>query len=360
MGAGSGAAADRVTQAFACQAQGRLDEAEALLRSAVADDPTSLRGHHVLGRLLMRRGRFAEAEAAFRRVLDLAPGAPSTRLALAHLLLSQGRYDEGFAYFEARFEIAPEKAKPALPFPEWRGEDVAGRKLLIWIEQGYGDQIQFARFAPRLKALGAHVTLVCLSPLHRLFAENLDVRVIAASGRIDFPDPDFWTMPCSLAGRLGIGLDQLSGAPYLRAPPGPRRDLPPGLKVGLMTRGNPAHGNDANRSLPPEQAERLRAARATVVDLDPASTGAADFADTAALIDQLDLVVSVDTSVAHLAGAMGKPCWVLLPELDCDWRWLRDRRDSPWYDSARLYRQTPRCDWGEVIDRVLADVAALA
>ena len=308
--------------------------------------------------VLERQGRLAEAEAAYRRVLAAAPGAAAVATALGQLLLSQGRYDEGFAFFEGRFGLTPARAKPTLPYPEWRGEDVAGKNVLIWIEQGFGDQIQFARFAPHLKARGADVTLLCLKPLERLFAANLDVRVLGTSGPVEFPDPDYWVMACSLAWRLGMGPQDIPGAAYLRAPsPGPV--LPPGFKVGLMTTGSPAHANDANRSLPPDQAARLAAMAATVIDLDPARTGARDFADTAALIDQLDLVVSVDTSVAHLAGAMGKPCWVLLPEIGTDWRWFRDRTDSPWYPTARLYRQSAGAGWGPVIDRVLADVQAL-
>lgn len=360
---GTAAAADPahvLAEALSFEMRSRLAEAEGLCREALRLDPASLQGWHQLGRVLERRGRLGDAEAAFRRVLDLAPGAPSTALELGQLLLSQGRYDEGFAHFEGRFGLTPARAKPALPFPEWRGEDVAGKKLLIWIEQGYGDQIQFARFAPRLKAMGADVTLLCLQPLERLFAANLGVRVIATSGAVEFPDPDYWVMACSIAWRLGIGPEDIPAAPYLR-PIGEVQlgDRRPGeFRVGLMARGNPGHANDANRSLPADQAARLAQMPARVVDLDPASTGARDFADTAALIDELDLVVSVDTSVAHLAGAMGKPCWVLLPAIGCDWRWFRDRTDSPWYPTLRLYRQPAGGDWGPTVGRVLADVGA--
>ena len=349
---------DLLVGAIAFRSQGRLDLAEDLHRRAVRTDPTSLQANHELGRVLELRGRLDEAEATYRRVLAMAPGAPSTATALGQLLLSQGRYEEGFAFFEGRFGVTPERAKPSLPYPEWRGEDVAGKRLLIWIEQGFGDQIQFARFAPVLKARGADVTLLCLQPLERLFSASLGVRVVATSGRIEFPDPDYWVMACSLAWRLGVGPQDIPAAPYLSAPAsGP--DLPPGFKVGLMTAGSPTHTNDANRSLPAAQAERLRAMAATVIDLSPAATGARDFAATAALIDQLDLVVSVDTSVAHLAGAMGKPCWVLLPRIGVDWRWFHERTDSPWYPTARLYRQPASADWGEVVDRILADVAAM-
>jgi ADP-heptose:LPS heptosyltransferase len=126
-----------------------------------------------------------------------------------------------------------------------------------------------------------------------------------------------------------------------------------------MARGNPVHGNDANRSLPAEAEAELHALPGDVVALAPEETGAADFADTADLIAGLDLVISVDTAMAHLAGAMGKPCWVLLPAAWQDWRWLRGRKDSPWYPSLRLYRQRTAGDWREVLDEVRRDLADL-
>ncbi|HEX3699173.1 MAG TPA: glycosyltransferase family 9 protein, partial [Phenylobacterium sp.] len=132
-----------------------------------------------------------------------------------------------------------------------------------------------------------------------------------------------------------------------------------GFKVGFKTQGNAAHGNDANRSLPAGLAEVLRGTAERSFGLDPQESGAADFADTAAILAALDLVVSVDTSAAHLAGAMGKPCWVLLPAADTDWRWLRGRSDSPWYPSMRLYRQAPGAGWAPVIARVARDLQRL-
>jgi ADP-heptose:LPS heptosyltransferase len=147
-------------------------------------------------------------------------------------------------------------------------------------------------------------------------------------------------------------------APYLTAS-APPPALPPGLRVGLMTRGAAHYGADATRSLSDEAAEALRALpAAAMVDLAPEATGARDFADTAAIVQALDLVISVDTAVAHLAGAMGKPVWILLPAENTDWRWLRERRDSPWYPTARLYRQAPGEGWEAVVAAVLRDLAA--
>jgi tetratricopeptide (TPR) repeat protein len=344
---------------MALRQAGRLSEAEAVLRQATLAAPRSAEAHHHLGGILAQQGRRTEAEAAWRRTLALAPGAPSTEAALGALLLADGRYAEGFRLFESRHVIA-RMAKPRLPYPEWRGEDLTGRKLLIWPEQGFGDQIQFARFAPLAAAAGADVTLLCLPPLQRLFAASLGVRVLAASGQVEFPDPDVWVMAGSLAGRMGVTVETVPGAPYLR-PVDPPAPAPDGFRVGVMTAGNPAHANDTHRSLPAAMAERLRAGLpGAVVDLRPEATGARDFADSAQVIAGLDLVVAVDTSVAHLAGALGKPVFVLLSAVNTDWRWLRERSDSPWYPSARLYRQAAADDWAPVIDRVLADAHAMA
>jgi tetratricopeptide (TPR) repeat protein len=328
---------------------GDAEGASAWFRRAVDLTPDAAEPHHHLAAALEALDRLGEAEAEYRVALALAPGSGATARALAILLLSQGRYPEGFALFERRHELA-EMAKPALPFPEWDGEPVEGRKLLIWPEQGLGDQIQFARFAPILQRMGADVTLVCWPPLARLFAGALGVRVVAAAGQIEFPDPDYWVMTMSLAARLGLTPDTLPRDVYLTAPER-RAALPKGARIGLVTQGNAHNANDANRSLGETDAARLRAIPGAL-SLDPVDTGAQDFADTAAIIDQLDLVISVDTATAHLAGAMGKPCWTLIPKANTDWRWLRDRSDSPWYPSMRLFRQPAPGDWASVIDEI--------
>ena len=350
------ASPDLLKRAASLRAAEDFGGAEELYRQATTSAPADPEPHHHLAGVLVSLQRLDEAERSYRRALALAPRAAATARAFAVLLLSQGRYAEGFALFEARHELA-QMAKPALPYPEWRGESVAGRKLLIWPEQGMGDQIQFARFAPVLKAMGADVTLICLPPLARLFEASLGVRVLAAQGAVDFPDPDFWVMTMSLAARLGVTPQTVPGAAYLQAAGSPAR-LPAGYRIGLMTRGNPHHANDHHRSLPDDQAERLRRLPANVIGLDPAETGAKDFADTATIIDQLDLVISVDTSVAHLAGAMGKPCWTLLPAHNLDWRWGLTGDRSPWYPTMRLYRQAAG-GWDATVGEVAADVGKL-
>jgi hypothetical protein len=352
-----GGEAGRLAEALALRDAGETSAAAERLRDLIADHPNHAEAHHHLGTALGRLGDLAGAERAYRRALDLAPGASGTARSLAVLLLGEGRYPEGFALFEARHRLAA-YAKPDLPYPEWRGEPLAGRRLLIWPEQGFGDQIQFARFAALAREQGAQVTLLCWPPLARLFQASLDVQVIAASGQVDFPDPDYWIMAMSLAARFGVTVGDVPNAPYLKgtaaASPAAGR-----LRIGVMARGSATYANDVNRSLPPEAEAVLRALPAQVVGLAPEETGARDFADTADLIAGLDLVVSVDTAVAHLAGAMGKPCWVLLPAVGQDWRWLRDRADSPWYPSVRLFRQGRTGDWRPVLDEVADALARL-
>lgn len=347
-------------QGSALRDEGDLAGAERLYRRAIAAAPRQAEPFHHLAGLARTAGRLDVAERLYKEALARQPGAPATARVLATILLSQGRYDEGFALWEARHAV-PAMAKPQLPYPEWRGEPVAGKSLLIWLEQGLGDQIQFARFAPQLAAQGADVTLLCLPPLARLFSAHLGVRVVAAQGAVNFPDPDFWVMACSLAWRMGVEVASIPSAPYLgpmdkaAAPPAGR------FRIGLKTTGNPHHENDANRSLSPQAAERLAASLpGEVVDLDPAATGAKDFGDTADLLASLDYVVSVDTAVAHLAGAMGRPGAVLLPATETDWRWLRDRSDSPWYPSLTLYRQPSPGAWDEPLATLVADVSARA
>lgn len=350
--------AERLARGGKARDAGALEAALEIYQAAATAFPDEPEPHHHLGGLQARLGRLDLAEAAYRRVLQLAPAAGPTKRVLAVLLLSQGRFEEGFALFEARHELAS-MAKPEMPWPEWRGEPIAGKRLLIWPEQGFGDQIQAARFAPVVAARGARVTLLCAPALQRLFAGSLTgVEVAAAAGQVNVPDPDYWVMSGSLAARLGVTVETIPGAPYLR----PVSEWPPlgdGFRIGLAWRGNPAYENDANRSLPEAEARRLSALPARVVDLDPAASGARDFADTAAIMRQLDLVISVDSAPAHLAGALGRPCWTLLPAAFTDWRWLRERTDTPWYPSMTLYRQQPDEPWSAVVDRVIADVGRL-
>ncbi|HEV2532819.1 tetratricopeptide repeat protein [Phenylobacterium sp.] len=337
---------------------GQFDAGEIELRRAVEMKPQAHWAHYNLGRLHQLTRRWAQAEDAFQAALALAPSDAKVRLALGQLYLAQGDYARGWPLYEARSEV-PSQNAPRLTLPgEWAGEPIAGRKLLIWPEQGFGDQIQFARFAPVLKAMGADVTLAAPPELTVLFA-SLGVRIAEQTpDKMTVETPDVWTLLLSIPGRLGATLETLPQPPYLAVPPARRaRWAGHAAKgaVGVVWRGRPTPGN-THRSLPSLEALRaLAEAGARLVDL---SEPLGDFADLAAVIEQLDLLVTIDTAAAHLAGALGKPCWVLLPWFRTDWRWLAGREDSPWYPSLRLFRQPAFGDWDGAIAALARAYAA--
>ncbi len=283
---------------------------------------------------LVRAGRPAEAESVLRRGLEGAPGHPVLAYALGILILSRGACAEAWPLYEHRASMPRGPRPPSFSFPQWRGEPV--ERLLVLPEQGFGDQIMFARYLPVLAARGIRVTVMAPPQLARLF-EPLAPEVLPISGTLSVPPRDAWCFIGSLPGLTG----ELPTAPYL---PGARA----GSGGGVMT-----FVADAGRAPPAAAAELAALGR----DLQPAATGARDFQDTADIIAGLALVISVDTAVLHVAGAMGKPFWVLLPH-DADWRWGRGVASSQWYPSARLFRQRTPGDWAGVVGDVKAALVA--
>jgi len=287
-------------------------------------------------------GRLREAEVKLVDTLRAYPSSAAAQFALGVVLLSQGRYLEAWPLYEARRYM---RSPPDFGCDEWTDQPIAGKNLVVLGEQGAGDQIMFARFLPVLRNMGANITLFCHPSLVTLLSQ-LPADVIGMSGEVEFSDPDYWVYLNSIPARLGSTLDTLPSTPYLNA-----RVRRGEARIGLAMQGNSAHSNDANRSLPSDARRRLLVLP-SAIDLNPGRTGAKDFNETAEIISGLDLVISVDTSVAHLAGAMGKPVWVLLPQIMNDWRWMENRQDTPWYPSARLFRQTSPGDWLAVVENI--------
>lgn len=339
--------ADIFGMALDADAQGRTETAEGYLRVLDANAdliPSAAR----YAAKLEDEGRFEDAERALRLGLRAKPDDRELAGRLGRHRLREGDFAEGWALLETRdIAISAQiNGRPRLSTPEWRGEPITS--LLVMAEQGLGDQIQFARLIPVLQARGLAVSFACAPPLIPLLAP-LGCPLIPTVPGADVPRCDAWVMLMSLPHILGLKLEDIP-------PPTPIGSASGGVGIGVMTRGNPGHANDRNRSLPPELAAELQALP-NARDLHPEATGAADFLATQRIIEGLAEVVTVDTSIAHLAGSMGKPCRVLLPFVP-DWRWLRDRTDSPWYPSVRLYRQPAPGDWRSVIDAVAADLPA--
>jgi tetratricopeptide (TPR) repeat protein len=388
----------------ACVDLDDLEAAEHHVRAALAHDPALVEAHASLGFVLTSRGRLAEGMAACDAAIALRPDFVQAHWNLATAALLAGEFARGFAAYEWRKRHDRFRRDFVdLPGPVWSGDDPAGRTILVHAEQGLGDTIQFARYLPLIVARGGKAVLACERPLLPLLATLQGAVVVAKDAPL--PRYDAWidqmSLPHVFATRPGT-IPLASG--YLRADPDRaarwRARLPAGRKLGVAWAGNPAHSNDRRRSLPQELVARLpglgggsivnlqvgpragelrngRSARdgghcvgeagqsfnddgqsaagavRSVNGLDDLSPFLTDYAETAALIANLDLVLTVDTSVAHVAGALGVPCWVMLPFAP-DWRWMLGQDVTPWYSSLRLFRQPGPGDWNGVLNAVAA------
>jgi tetratricopeptide (TPR) repeat protein len=364
---------------------GRIDEAAAACGRAVAISPDFAEAHYNQGFFLVRQGRHDEASACYARAIAIRPDYADAHYSKASCHLLRGDFGNGWGEYEWRWRTG--EIKPhGFAGPLWDGKALHGKTLLLHCEQGMGDNIQFIRYAALIEKSGGRVLLACPSPLMRLFrgTDGIDeIFEITADG---FKPPAYdWQAPLlSLPGIMGTTLENIpSGGAYLNSEPAltavwrDRLAAYPGFKVGVVWRGNPTHRNDRNRSMSPGQfSEFIGLEGLAVISLQKDATpdeinalgltGAfynagpqlEDFADTAALIANLDLVITVDTSVCHLAGAIGAPVWTLIP-FASDWRWLRGREDSSWYPSMRLFRQPEAGDWQSVAARVREALASI-
>lgn len=365
------------------QLLGQLVQAEQHFRSAIAQRPDLANAHSNLANVLRDQGRFDEASQSYHRAMQLKPQWHLPRYNYSLTLLLKGDFANGWREYESRLK-SPEigATVPHFSQPMWDGSELAGRKILVHAEQGFGDAIQFVRYLPIVASRGGKVLLQCQDELLDLFrtVDGIDDLIPQSQTPTDFD------LHCPLLSLpYVLKTDSLESipakVPYLYADPLREEqwrlrlaNAQKRFKIGLAWAGRATHPNDRNRSIKLSSlAEALFGADAAFFSMQkgPASAEIAElrpgfdlvdvaadlhtFADTAALIAQLDLVITVDTAVAHLAGAMGRPVWVLLPWIP-DWRWLLDRADSPWYPTMTLYRQPAAGDYQTPIQRITNDL----
>jgi len=361
----------------------RFDEAVIAYRRAIEINTNYADAWANLGTTLHHSGSFEEGIMALRRAIALAPHHANARSGLGILLLMRGDLGEGWDEYEWRLR-STERKGPKFPEIPWQGENLAGKHIYVQAEQGFGDTLQFARYMPLLAARAEKVTLRVHQQLVRLLRESLPGITILG----DRGDPAPYQCDAVLLSLPRIFKNRLetipAEVPYLRAPAdaaqkwGRRLAKMKGLKIGIAWAGNPEHVNDARRSIGLRLLAPLFAVRGTsfaslqfgarAADLktlagkakiDELAPDLEDFVDTAAAVTALDLVITVDTSVAHLAGALGKPVWVVLPWVT-DWRWLLRREDNPWYPTMRLFRQKKGEDMADAVARVEKELTAVA
>lgn len=392
---------------------GRFDEAAECCRRELRLQPASADAHYNLGLVLQNLEQLDEAIAAYQGAIELRPGYADALVNLGFVLrqknetaaalrcfeeavarepqnaearwelcatrLALGDFERGWPEYEWRWKQRDFQQPPSFPQPRWDGTELGGRRIFLHPEQGYGDTIQFARYATLVAQRGGEVIVGCPKALSSLIKTIPGVSGVVTS-RAELPQFDVHAPLMSLPAIFRTTVPTVPAAvPYLAVP---RTDFAfdqasdPRFKVGIVWAGDPRHKNDRNRSaklenflplaeLPGVCCFSLQAGDAARQLEPPPGLGKIinlggrfrDFADTAQAISQMDLVVSVDTCAAHLAGALGKSVWTLLP-FEAEWRWLVGREDSPWYPTMRLFRQSERGNWSQVLARVAAELKA--
>jgi Flp pilus assembly protein TadD len=384
---------------------GRKAEAITLLRAAVLVQPDSWTAWDNLGNALLSRGNARMAESCHRHALALKPDNPATLSNLANALHRQGKMDESIHFYREAIKAAPDSSKfhtnlaltlllvgqfeegwkeygwrwhghPAYPKylrdKPWNGERLKRGTLLIQAEQGFGDTLQFIRYIPQIKKLVKRAILICQPELVRIMKTVVGLDDVLPEGA-EIPPFDAGITLLSLPGLFKAGTIPIEPPqPYISPPPGCGFDLGPKtrkLRVGLVWAGRQTHGDDWNRSMPAHllaplfqipEIEYVSLQKGEVADrigrpptelAQDIGNRCTDFADTAAMIAQLDLVITVDTSVSHLAGAMGKPVWIMLPLIP-DFRWRLQGDTTPWYSNVTLFRRKEGDGWERVVNSI--------
>jgi len=400
------------------RASGRTDAAIRGFKKAIELSPNFAGAWYGLGQAHERAGDFPDAIAAYRRSMELDANDPCPQLNLGVLIEREGQYDEARRLFERALELRPDyphahvalglsmmrrgELERAWPHYEWRwrhphfrgagldqehpvwdGAHLNGKTIVVRNEQGLGDVLQFVRYLPMISARGGQLVLEAQPPLESLLRQNPSFGSIVAIGDA-LPIYDIQVGLLSLPGIFKTDMSNIPATvPYIEVDPlvvrrwRQRLGEPAGLRVGLVWAGNPRFPGDKRRSITLESfapllkipavafyslqvgsaGEQAKAppAGANLTDLGP---DLRDFTDTAAVLLQLDLLIAVDTSVVHLAGALARPVWTLIPYVP-DWRWFMDREDSPWYPTMRLFRQRRLDDWSDPIERVTSALCQL-
>jgi tetratricopeptide (TPR) repeat protein len=347
----------------------QLDEAAAAYQRAVELNPKHVEAHYNLGVIYQEQRKLAEAEACYRRAIELRSDYADAHWNLSNVLLLQGDFDRGWPEFKWRWQlgqIAPREFNE----PHWTGQDVAGKTVLIHAEQGLGDTLQFVRYVPLVKERGATVIFQCHKPLLNLLAGFRGVdRLLPLFSEL--PPLDYHSPLMSLPGVFKTTLDTIpASVPYLFADPELTAEWKTrlagigGFRIGINWQGREGKGLFVHRDIPIDcftsvaqlpnvtlvslqKSAQRKELPEPILDLGPIDQAHGAFMDTAAIMMNLDLVITSDTSIAHLAGALGVPVWVALP-LSADWRWMVTRSDSPWYPTMRLFRQLTEGEWTAV------------
>lgn len=382
-----------LNMAICCRAKGEAEEESKWLRKALVADPKCAAAHTQLGCIAFENGEQEPAKRHFRDALECDPDLYNAQFNLGALLLMQGNYVDGLELYESRFKMY---LKQILGYdtdyfpvtcraPRWDGKDLKGKTILIWVEQGLGDNLMMMRYLPKLLEMGCHKLVVnSRRELSRLFRHQpYPVEVVETEAELRQGTYDYHCPMTSLPYLLGTRLETIPcEVPYISVPNDMKHQWAsrlaslPGPKVGLVWAGNKSLARDTLRSISFATYERLKTVPGvTFISLQKGESAeqarhadwviqdfieeCQDFLDTAALVENLDLVISVDTSTVHLAGALGKPVW-LLNRFESEWRWMIDREYSPWYPTVRIFRQPTLHDWDSVITGIASELGRWA